>query len=75
MMMLSMAPQGKALKIVLIKGQDAQKQLLANMGFVPGESISMVSALEGNVIVGIKEGRVALAEKLARRIMVEEVVS
>ncbi|NLY09475.1 MAG: ferrous iron transport protein A [Tissierellia bacterium] len=73
MLPLSIGPTNSALMIKKISGKDDQKKLLANMGFVPGEVIKLISQNDGNVIVGIKDGRVAIAEKMARRIMVEEV--
>lgn len=74
MLPLSMAPTNKDLIIVKINGRDEQKKLLANMGFVPDEHIKLISQNDGNVIVSIKSGRVAIAEKMARRIMITEVV-
>lgn len=73
MLPLSMAPTNKELIIVKINGRDEQKKLLANMGFVPDEPIKLISQYDGNVIVSIKNGRVAIAEKMARRIMITEV--
>lgn len=73
MLPLSIAPINKKLITVKINGRDEQKKLLANMGFVPDEPIKLVSQNDGNVIVSIKNGRVAIAEKMARRIMITEV--
>ncbi len=73
MLPLSMAPGNTDLVIVKINGRDEQKKLLANMGFVPEEKIKLISQSDGNVIVSIKNGRVAIAEKMARRIMITEV--
>lgn len=61
---------GEVGKIVKINGKDDVQKHLGNLGFVVGESVSVVSELEGNVIVDIKGARVALDKKMANRIMV-----
>lgn len=70
MMPLAMAKPGEINKIVKISGKDETKRFLNNLGFVEGAEVSIVSVLGGNMIVHIRDGRVALDGDLARRIMV-----
>ena len=53
-----------------IGGSKEQKRHLENLGFVPGAVIVVVSKTNGNVIVNVKEVRIAISEELARKIMV-----
>ncbi len=53
-----------------IGGSDEVKRHLENLGFTVGGSVSVINSLGGNVIVKVKESRIAINEDLARRIMV-----
>ena len=46
------------------------KKHLENLGFVVGGDVSIITMLGGNVIVKVKESRVAISEEMARKIMV-----
>ena len=46
------------------------KSHLANLGFVVGGTVTVVNTLSGNVIVSVKESRVAVSEEMAQKIMV-----
>ena len=70
MMPLTMAPVGQASKIQRVGGNDETKRFLANLGFVVGSEVSVISAIVGNVIVNIKDSRVAINQDMARHIMV-----
>ena len=70
MMPLTMAPVGKASKIQRVGGNDETKRFLANLGFVVGSEVTVISAIGGNVIVNIKDSRVAINQDMARHIMV-----
>ena len=70
MMPLTMAPVGQASKIQRVGGNDETKRLLANLGFVGGSEVTVISAIGGNVIVNIKDSRVAINQDMARHIMV-----
>ena len=48
----------------------SRRVFLKNLGFVAGGTVSIVSSLGGNVIVKVKEARVAISEEMARKIMV-----
>ena len=70
MMPLTMAPVGQASKIQRVGGNDETKRFLANLGFVVGSEVTVISAIGRNVIVNIKDSRVAINQDMARHIMV-----
>ena len=70
MMPLSLAEPEKELTIRKLGGNPEIRQHLENLGFTVGETVTLVSALGGNVIVKVKESRVAIGQDLARKIMV-----
>ena len=70
MMPLGMANVGDVNIIKRITGRDEVRQHLAELGFVVGAEIMVVSDLGGNLILNVKESRVALDKTMAMRIMV-----
>ena len=70
MMPLSLADVGKENTIKKIGGKPEVKKHLENLGFVVGGTVKVISTLGGNVIVNVKEARVAISEEMARKIMV-----
>ncbi len=70
MMPLMLATVGEEQIIKRVGGSPEVKKHLENLGFVPGGSVTIVNALGGNVIVNVKEARVAISEEMARKIMV-----
>lgn len=70
MMPLMLAGIGEENTIKKIGGSPEIKKHLEDLGFVIGGSVTVVNALGGNVIVNVKESRVAISEEMARRIMV-----
>ena len=70
MMPLMLAGIGEENTIKKIGGSPEIKKHLEDLGFVVGGSVTVVNALGGNVIVNVKESRVAISEEMARRIMV-----
>ena len=70
MMRLSLANVGVELTIQKIGGLPDVKKHLENLGFVVGSTAKLITALNGNVIVQVKETRVAISEEMARKIMV-----
>ncbi len=73
MMPLSMANTGATWKVDAIKGKEDTRHHLENLGFVPGCTVSVVNLLGGNMIVKVKDTRVALNQSLAAKIWGEEV--
>ncbi len=70
MMPLVLAETGEPLIIKRIGGNPEVKQHLADLGFNVGGQVIVVSMLGGNLIVKVKESRIAVSEELAKRIMV-----
>ncbi|WP_026652978.1 FeoA family protein [Butyrivibrio proteoclasticus] len=70
MMPISMANTGTLVTIKKISGNDEVRQHLATLGFVVGEKVSVVSENCGNMILNVKDSRIALDRTLANRILV-----
>ena len=70
MMPLAMASVGDVNVIRKITGRDDVRQHLAELGFVVGEQVRVVSELGGNLILSVKDSRVALDKTMAMRVMV-----
>lgn len=69
-MPLTMASIGETNTIRKVGGNEETKRFLENLGFVAGAEITVVSAIGGNVIVNIKDSRVAINQDMTRHIMV-----
>lgn len=70
MMPLTFADIGSAKMIKKVGGNPETRQFLENLGFVFGASVTVVNEIGGNVIVNIKESRVAVSREMANKIMV-----
>lgn len=70
MMPLSMLNIGEKKQIIKVKGKDETRKFLENLGFTEGAEISVVSKLSGNMIINIRDTRVAIDSFMANRIMV-----
>ena len=70
MMPLSLALVGEENIIKRIGGSPEVKRHLENLGFVVGGEVTVVNTLGGNVIVNVKEARVAISKEMAVKIMV-----
>ena len=70
MIPLCVADVGEANIIKKIGGSPEVKKHFENLGFVVGGNVTIISRLGENVIVNVKEARVAISEEMARRIMV-----
>ena len=70
MMPLAMARPGEEAAVLKITGRDEIRQHLAELGFVVGETVTVVSEMAGSLIVQVKESRVALDRGMAARILV-----
>ena len=70
MMPLTMAKVGESNSIKKIGGQEETRRFLANLGFVPGSHVTVIAEINSNVIVGIKESRVAISREVAAKIIV-----
>ncbi|MBC5722772.1 FeoA domain [uncultured Flavonifractor sp.] len=70
MMPLTMAKSGERVTIKKITGKDEIRQHLAELGFVVDSDITVVSEIAGNLIVQVKDSRIALDKSMANRIMI-----
>ena len=69
-MPLSMVKAGEENTIKKIGGKEETRKFLENLGFVTGSVITVISEIGGNVIVNIKDSRVAINKDMANKIMV-----
>lgn len=69
-MPLTMARVGEKSYILKITGKDEVRQHLAELGFVVGGEVTVVSEISGNMILSVKDSRVALDKTMANRIMI-----
>ena len=70
MMPLTFADNDAVNIIRRVGGSPEVKKHLENLGFVVGGNVQVISRLGGNVIVNVKDARVAISEQMASRIMV-----
>ena len=70
MMPLTMVNTGETMTIKKIGGKDETRKFLENLGFVVGGIVTVVSDIGGNVIVNVKDSRVAIGKDMANKIMV-----
>ena len=70
MMPLCLAEVGKENIIKKVGGSPEIKKHLENLGFVVGGRVTVINMLGGNVIVNVKESRIAVSEEMARKIMI-----
>lgn len=69
-MPLVMAKPGETFTIRKISGKDEVRQHLAGLGFVVDGDVTVVSKIAGNMIVQVKDSRIALDQSMASRIMI-----
>lgn len=67
---LVFANVGETNIIKKVGGNPETKKHLENLGFVAGGEVTIISMLSGNVIVNVKESRVAVSEEMAKKIMI-----
>ena len=70
MMPLTMAKAGEENTIIKIGGKEEVRRFLESLGFGAGSIVSVVSEMNGNVIVNVKGSRVAISREMANKIMV-----
>lgn len=70
MMPLILAPVGEENIIKKVGGQPEVRMHLENLGFVVGSTITIVSEIGGNLIVNVKDSRIAVSREMAGKIMV-----
>jgi ferrous iron transport protein A len=70
MMPLSMVKEGEPNVIKKVGGKDETRKFLESLGFVTGGQVTVVSQISGNLIVNVKDSRVAIGKDMANKIMV-----
>ena len=70
MLPLTMASQGEPMTIKKIGGKQETKKFLETLGFVVGGTVTVVSEINGNMILNVKDSRVAIGKDMAIKIMV-----
>lgn len=69
-MPLSMAREGEPYIVKKVGGKEDIRRFIENLGFVAGSVVTVVSEIGGNLIVNVKETRVAIGKEMANKIMV-----
>lgn len=69
-MPLSMANEGEENIVKKVSGREDTRRFLENLGFVVGGSVTVVSQMNGNLIVNVKDSRVAIGKDMANKILV-----
>ena len=69
-MPLTMAREGEVTSIKRVGGKVEVRRHLEKMGFVPGTNVTVISVNNGNVIVNVKDARVAISKEMANKIMI-----
>ena len=69
MMPLTLAVVGEENVIKRIVGKQEIKAHLENLGFVAGGAVTVINTIGGNVIVNVKEARIAISKEMAQKIM------
>ncbi|MFR8003403.1 MAG: FeoA family protein [Hydrogeniiclostridium sp.] len=70
MMPLTMARSGEPNEIKRIGGREDTKRFLENLGFVTGGLVTVINQINGNLIVNVKDTRVAISKEMANKIMI-----
>lgn len=69
-MPLTMATCGEPNTVKRVGGKEETKKFLENLGFVAGSEVTVVSTVSGNLIVNVKDSRIALGKDMAMKILV-----
>ena len=69
-MPLTMATSGEINIVKRIQGRDETKRFLESLGFVEGGQVQVISEISGNLIVNVKDTRIALSKSMANRVMI-----
>ena len=70
MMPLTMANTGEPLTIKKVGGKEETRKFLESLGFVAGGAVTVISDIKGNVIVNVKDSRIAIGRDMAMKVMV-----
>lgn len=68
-MPLTMISSGEQAVILKVGGKEETRRFLENLGFVTGGTVTVISMMNGNLIVNVKDSRVAIGKDMAGKIM------
>ncbi|MCI8940445.1 MAG: ferrous iron transport protein A [Dorea sp.] len=69
-MPLTMAKMGEPLTIKKVGGKQETRKFLESLGFIAGGAVTVISDISGNVIVNVKDSRIAIGKDMAMKVMV-----
>ena len=69
-MPLTMVSVNEPNTIIRVGGKEETRRFLENLGFVPGAAVTVITTNGGNLIVNVKESRVAISKEMAAKIMI-----
>lgn len=71
MLPLTFVKTGDLAKVVKVSGRDNVKKHLADLGFVDGTIVNVISSHDGDIILNVKDSRLAVTREMADKIMIE----
>ena len=69
-MPLTMVKTGEPGRVYRVSGKEETRRFLENLGFVAGGTVTVITTMAGNVIVNVKEARVAISKEMAQKILI-----
>lgn len=71
MLPLTFVKTGDLAKVIKVNGKDNAKKHLADLGFVDGTIVNVISSHDGDIILNVKNSRLAVTKEMADKIMIE----
>ena len=71
MLPLTFVKTGDIAKVIKVSGRDNVKKHLADLGFVDGTIVNVISSHDGDIILNVKDSRLAVTREMADKIMIE----
>ena len=71
MLPLTFVKTGDLAKVIKVNGKDNVKKHLADLGFVDGTIVNVISSHDGDIILNVKDSRLAVTKEMADKIMIE----
>ncbi len=71
MLPLTFVKTGDLAKVIKVSGRDNVKKHLADLGFVDGTIVNVISSHDGDIILNVKDSRLAVTREMADKIMIE----
>lgn len=71
MLPLTFVKTGDLAKVIKVNGKDNVKKHLADLGFIDGTIVNVISSHDGDIILNVKDSRLAVTREMADKIMIE----